>query len=127
MKKDSRYSEVSSVAMPLLRLAENGNEIAISIVQQSSQCIADQIILLADQITYPNKELLIIANGGILNNLLYRNSLMDALAFDFSVINWLFPSLSTAYYPGLLSCKILGMDTTVKDIMKYDTFEKGAN
>ena len=53
--------------MPLLSLAENGNEIAISIVQQSSQCMADQIILLADQITYPNKELLIIARKRLNN------------------------------------------------------------
>ena len=127
MKRDSRYAEISSIAVPLLNLAEDGNEIALSIVQQSSQCMADQIILLADQIAYPSTELLIIANGGILNNLLYRNSLVDALAFDFSSINWLFPSLSTAYYPGLFSCKILGIDTTIKDIMKFDTYEKGTN
>ena len=127
MKRDSRYAEIASIATPLLSLAEDGNEIALSIVQQSTQCMAEQIILLADQIAYPNNELLIIANGGILNNSLYRNSLVDALAFDFNSVNWLFPSLSTAYYPGLFSCKILGIDTTVKDIMKFDTYEKGTN
>lgn len=127
MTRDTRYSEISSIAAPLLTLAEDGNEIALTIVQQGSQFIADQIIYLADQIAYPNNELLIIANGGILNNSLYRNSLADALTFDFNVVNWLFPSLSTAYYPGLLSCKMLGISTDVKDIMKFNTYEKGPN
>ena len=120
MERDSRYTEISSLSVPLIKLAENGNEIALTIVQQSSQFVAEQVIYLADQIDYPGKELLIIANGGVLNSTLYRDSLKDALAFDFGAINWLFPSLSTAYYPGLVSCKMLGVETTVKDIMKFD-------
>ena len=30
----------------------------------------------------------------------------DALIFDFSSIKWLFPNISSAYYPGLLSAML---------------------
>jgi len=118
MISDDRYSQIASLAKPLIGCANNDNQIALSIIQQSSQYAADYILTLADQISYTNNDLFIIANGGILNSSFYRQSLTDALSFDFDNINWLLPSISTAYYPGLLSCKILGLSTTVKDILK---------
>ena len=118
MNSDDKYSAIASVSKPLIDLAENGNQIAISIIQQSTQYVADQVLALIDQISYMNDDLIIIANGGILGNSFYRESLSDALSFDFKNINWLFPSISTAYYPGLLSCKILGININVEDILK---------
>ena len=118
MNSDDKYSSIASISKPLINLAEEGNQIALSIIQQSTQYIAEHILTLTDQISYTNKELIIIANGGVLGNLFYRESLIDALSFDFKNISWLFPSISTAYYPGLLSCKILGVNINVEDILK---------
>ena len=118
MSSDDKYSQIASIAKPLIKLAKDNNEIALSIIQQSSQYVADYILTLVDQISYNNNNLIIIANGGILKSSFYRDSLVDALSFDFDKINWLFPSISTAYYPGLLSCKILGLSTSVEDILK---------
>ena len=118
MSSDDKYSQIASIAKPLIKLAKDNNEIALSIIQQSSQYVADYILTLVDQISYNNNNLIIIANGGILKSSFYRESLVDALSFDFDKINWLFPSISTAYYPGLLSCKILGLSTSVEDILK---------
>ena len=118
MNSSDKFSSIASVSEPLMDLAKNGNQIALSIIQQSTQHIADYILTLADQTSYVNDNLIIIANGGIMKNSFYRDSLKDALSFDFKDINWLFPSISTAYYPGLLSCKILGIDVNVEHILK---------
>ena len=118
MNSDDRYSAIASVSKPLIALAEEGNEIALSIMQQSTQYIAEYILTLIDQVSYLNDELIIISNGGVLGSSFYRESLTDALSFDFDKINWLFPSISTAYYPGLLSCKIIGVNINVEDILK---------
>ena len=68
MESSDRYRKIASICDPLFELAKAGNEIAISIVQQGSQHIADMIIFLCDQISYTNDELILIANGGIINN-----------------------------------------------------------
>ena len=123
MSTDDKYTQIASIVKPLLNLAKKGNEIALSIVQQSSQYAVDYILSLLDQVSYKDGELLIIANGGIIRDEFYRSSLIDALSFDYNNINWLFPIISSAYYPGLLSCKILGIDTTVEDILKENPIE----
>ncbi len=118
MQSADRYRKIASICNPLFDLAKSGNEIAISIVQQGSQHIADMIIFLCDQISYINDELIIIANGGVINNALFRKSLADALSFDFKSIKWLFPTISTSYYPGLMSAKMLGMKININDIIR---------
>ena len=118
MQSNDRYQKIASVCDSLLNLANNGNEIAISIVQQGSQHIADMIIFLCDQISYINDELILIANGGVMNNSFFRKSLSDSLSFDFTSIKWLFPTISSAYYPGLLSAKMLGMKVSINDIIE---------
>ena len=123
MNSDDKYSSIASISKPLINLAEDGNQIALSIIQQSTQYVAEYILTLIDQISYTNDELIIIANGGILGNPFYRESLIDALSFDFKHISWLFPSISTAYYPALLSCKILGIDINVEDILKENPID----
>ena len=122
MESDDRHRQIASLSKPLIALAEKGNQIALSIVQQSSQHIAETILVLVDQILYPGDELLIITNGSIMNNPFYMDSLADAIRFDFKSIKWLTPTISTAYYPGLLSCKILGLDVGVKDIVSGSAF-----
>ena len=118
MQSNDRYRKIASLSSGILELGENGNEIAISIIQQSSQHIADMILFLCDQISYINDELILIANGSIMNNEFYRKSLSDALIFDFSSMKWLFPNISSAYYPGLLSAKMLGMKVTINDLIE---------
>ena len=118
MQSSDRYQRIASICDSLFELANNGNEIAISIVQQGSQHIADMVIFLCDQISYINDELILIANGGVMNNSFFRKSLSDALSFDFTTIKWLFPTISSAYYPGLLSAKMLGMKVSINDIIE---------
>ena len=118
MQSNDRYRKIASLSSGILELGENGNEIAISIIQQSSQHIADMIIFLCDQISYINDDLILIANGSIMNNEFFRKSLSDALIFDFSSIRWLFPNISSAYYPGLLSAKMLGLKVSINDLIE---------
>ena len=121
MSSNDRYKKVASICKPLFELAKKGNEIALSIVQQGSQHMADKILLLCDQISYTNDEIIIIANGGILRDSFFRKALSDALSFDFTSTKWLFPTISSAYYPGLISSKILGIDISINDILKQQT------
>ena len=117
MSSSDRYRKIASICKPLFQLAKNGNEMALSIVQQGSQHIADKIILLCDKISYTNNEMIIISNGGIMNSSFFRKALSDALSFDFKKVNWLFPTINTAYYPGLISSKILGLNVNINNIL----------
>ena len=120
MQSSDRYRKIASICDPLFDFAKAGNEIAISIVQQGSQHIADMIIFLCDQISYINDELILIANGGVINNTLFRKSLADALSFDFKSVKWLFPTISSSYYPGLMSAKMLGIKININDIIRHN-------
>jgi len=121
MSSSDRYRKIASICKPLFELAKDGNELALSIVQQGSQHIADKIILLSDKISYTDDEMMIISNGSIMNDSFFRKALSDALSFDFKSVGWLFPTIGSAYYPGLISCKILGLDVSINDILKQKT------
>lgn len=121
MSSSDRYRRIASICKPLFELAKSGNELALSIVQQGSQHIADKIILLCDKISYTNDDMMIISNGSIMKDSFFRKALSDALSFDFKNVGWLFPTIGSAYYPGLISCKILGLNININDILNKKT------
>ncbi len=117
MKSDDSVREIASISKFLIELAELKNELALSIVQESTSHVSNYLLSLLDMIEYDSFDLVAISNGSVINNKFYLSSLNDALSFDLGNIKWLSPSISTAYYPGLLSSRIKGSEVLITDIV----------
>ena len=117
MKSDDSVREIASISKFLIELAESKNELALSIIQESTSHVSNYLLSLLDMIEYDSFDLVAISNGSVINNKFYLSSLNDALSFDLGNIKWLSPSISTAYYPGLLSSRIKGSEVLITDIV----------
>ena len=112
------YKELSNLGKNVISLAKNGNDIALSIVQEGTSCVSDYIIEIIELIKYNNKNLLLAANGSIIKNSFYRKSLNDSLSFDFKKINWLISDISPSFGAGILAANSKKIDIDVKNIIK---------
>ena len=111
------YRNLSLMSKITLNLAKNGNDVALSIVQEGTRYVGEYIISLADKLEYSNSNLLLSANGSVIKDEFYRKLLNDSLQFDFSNLNWVISDLSPAYGAGLLSAQFNSISLSVKDII----------
>ena len=108
----------------IIELAINRNEIALSIIQESTTAIADYIIDLANQLNYKSKNIILSANGSVIKNNFFRKSLNDALQFNFKQINWISSKIPPAYGAAILAAKYKNINIKLSDIIdKGITFE----
>ena len=111
----------ASIAKEVLSIS-NKNEIALSILQEATYNVSDYIIDLNQMLDYDNSnELILFANGSIINSPIYRKSLNDSLSFHYSNINWISSKISAAYGSAMIAS--LSKDKVVikvQDIIKGD-------
>ena len=117
-KNENVFSVLASLSEDAIDLAESGNDIALSIIQEGTRCVADYVISLCQKINISELDIFIGINGSIVNNKFYRKLLEDSLQFDFKKINWLTSILSPAYGSGLLAANYKGFDISLNDIVK---------
>lgn len=117
---DDRISLTASFAKDICSFAEQGNDVALSFIQEGTQAIAEDIISLAQKMNYKNESILFSGNGSLIRNDLFRKCLNDALQFDYKDIAWTFSIISSAYGAGMLSAKLIEADIDLKDILKGD-------
>ena len=113
---------IAGMAEHIINLAEKGNEIALSVVQEATHAVADYILALADTLRYTKKNIVLAGNGSVIKNDFFRKSLNDELRFNFPEIKWTFSTLSPAYGAGILAARLHDMEVKVSDILKGDTF-----
>ena len=101
-------------------MAEKGNEVALSILQEATHAVSEYIIALTDELDYNESHIVLSGNGSIIRNDYFRKSLNDDLRFNFPDIKWTFSSISPAYGAGILASKIYNVDIKVSDIVKGD-------
>jgi N-acetylglucosamine kinase-like BadF-type ATPase len=111
---------VAGMAEKIINIAENGNEIALSIIQEGSHAVSEYILSLVYDLNYGSKEIILSGNGSIIKNNFFRQSVNDELKFNFSDIKWTFSKLSPAYGAGLLAGKVHNIDVHIPDILKGD-------
>jgi len=111
---------IAGIAESIINLAENGNEIALSIIQEATHAVAEYILALTDELNYNENHLVLSGNGSVISNDYFRNSVNDELRFNFPNIKWAFSSISPAYGAGILAAKIHDVDVKVSDIIKGD-------
>jgi N-acetylglucosamine kinase-like BadF-type ATPase len=117
-KRENIFSILASLGEDAIDLAESGNDIALSIVQEGTRCVAEYLISLCQKTNIPNTDIIIGINGSIINNKFYRKLLEESLQFDFKKVNWLTSILSPAYGAGLLAAEYKGFDISLNDIVK---------
>jgi len=111
------YRNLSLMAKITLNLAKNGNDVALSVVQEGTRYVGEYIISLIDILGYSNENLLLAANGSVIKDEFYRKLLNESLQFDFKNINWIISDLSSAYGAGLLSAQYNDIEVDIKDII----------
>jgi len=117
-------SIIASLSKSIIELAGNKNVVALSIVQQATIAVADYIIDLANQLDFKSENIILSVNGSIIRNRFFRNSLEDALKFNFNQIKWISSKIPTAYGSAILAAKYKGIDINLSTIVdKGITFE----
>ncbi len=101
-----------------IKLASEGNDVALSVIQEATTNVAEYIIYLIDEIGYKKNDIMISAHGSIIRNEYYRQLLNDALQFDLHNIRWILSDVSTAYIAGILSAKCRDITLSINDIVK---------
>jgi len=117
-KEENIYSHLASIGEDTLDLAESGNDIALSIVQEGTRFVAEYIIAIVEKLQFENSELVVAINGSIIKNKFYRNLLEESLEFDFKNIHWISSILNPAYGAGIMGAKYKKIDILFTDIIK---------
>ncbi len=111
---------IAGFAESVILLAENGNEVMLSVLQEAAHAVAGYITALAEELKYNENHIVLAGNGSVIQNELFRKSLNDDLRFDFPEIKWTFSTISPAYGAGMLAAKVQGVDVKVSNILKGD-------
>lgn len=121
MKSTKSVSKIASLCLPICQLADEGNDVALGIIQEATMSVAELIIELAAEMNVNTKTnpFIIAGNGSVLNNPLYRNGLRDALRFDIPHLGWVFSELSPAYGAGILASKFRKIPVSLISITEY--------
>jgi len=121
-----KYIEDSSNIFPYLAslgedtidLAESGNDIALSIIQEGTRYVSEYIKSIAEKMEILNSDVMLSINGSIIKNNFYRNLLEESLQYDFNKIHWISSVLSPAYGAGIMAGKYKNININLTDIIK---------
>ncbi len=111
-------AQIADFSEEILNLAEGGNELAVTIVQEASHAVAEYIIALTEALNYTKKQIVLAGNGSVIQNEYFRKSLNDDLRFHFPEIRWTFSAISPAYGAGIMAAKIQNVDVKIRDVVK---------
>ena len=126
LKSSESVRKVASLSEHIINLADNKNEIALSIIQEATIALSEYIIDLADKLEYQSEKLILAANGSIIKNNFFRKALNDALQFNFSEINWIFSKIPPAYGAAILAAKYKNINIKISDILKGSNFDSNS-
>ena len=115
---DNLISDVASISEIVIKKAEEGNDLALSVVQEGTTYVSDYINYIFDDLNYSKEEVIIACNGSVIKNNFYRKLLSQALQFDFKNIHWVFSDLSSAYGAGLMVADINKIKIPILELNK---------
>tara|TARA_Y100000590_G_scaffold470024_1_gene661447 strand:- start:802 stop:1791 length:990 start_codon:yes stop_codon:yes gene_type:complete len=113
--------KVAALTNPLIKLAEDGNNVALSIIQEASHAIANYVISVTEKLKFHDNNIVLAGNGSVIRNDYFRKSINDELKFHFKDVKWTFSTISPAYGAGIMAAKLFNdLDIRVSDILKGD-------
>ena len=108
------------MAEPVIKLAEAGNNVALSVVQEATHAVSNYIISLTDELNYSKRNIVLAGNGSVIRNDFFRTSINQELRFQFPDIKWTFSAISAAYGAGLMAARLYDIDVKISDILQGD-------
>ena len=112
---------IAALTNQLIVLAEGGNKVALSIIQEATHAISNYIISLLEELQFYKKNIVLAGNGSVIRNEYFRQSLNDELRFHFHDIKWTFSTISPAYGAAIMAAKLYSnLSIKISDILKGD-------
>ena len=111
-------SMIASIAKEIIEIADNGNDIALSIIQEGTRYIGDYIILMLQKLNQSNNTLVISGHGSILKNIFFRKLLNQSLEFEVNNLQWIFSDISPAFSAGIMAAKSKKIEVSIEDIVQ---------
>lgn len=91
----------------ICELAEEGNDVALAILQEGTQGLADDLLQMIDEAGLRSEKMTIGINGSIIiNSASYRRVLASALSYDLPDIIWRPPGIDPAFGAGLIAARL---------------------
>jgi len=115
LENDNVICDVASLTKDVIDIAEKGNDLALSIIQEATTYVADYLIYMFDNLEFDKSDVIISCNGSVIKNKFYRKLLSDALQFEFKNVHWVFSNLSAAYGSGLIASSYKDINISIKD------------
>ena len=112
------FPYLASLGEDTIDLAESGNDIALSIIQEGTRYVSEYIKSIAEKMEILNSDVMLSINGSIIKNNFYRNLLEESLQYDFNKIHWISSVLSPAYGAGIMAGKYKNININLTDIIK---------
>tara|TARA_B100001142_G_scaffold330391_1_gene399123 strand:+ start:108549 stop:109520 length:972 start_codon:yes stop_codon:yes gene_type:complete len=111
--------KTACISKDIINLAHNGNDMALSVLQEGTRHIGDYIIHLVDEMNFNKKNIIIAGNGSIIKNDFYRSLITDSLKFDFDNINWVFSDIPCSFSAGVLAAQGKNINISLNKIIQY--------
>jgi len=111
--------KTACISKDIIDLAKNGNDIALSVLQEGTRHVGDYIIHLVDEMSFNKKNIIIAGNGSIIKNDFYRSLIADSLKFDFDNINWIFSDIPCSFSSGVLAAQGKNINISLNKIIQY--------
>ena len=112
------FPYLASLGEDVIDLAESGNDIALSVVQEGTRYVSEYIKAIAEKMNNINSDVMLSINGSIIKNNFYRNLLEESLQYDFNKIHWISSVLSPAYGAGIMAGNYRNINFSLRDIIK---------
>ena len=82
---------IAGMAESIIGIAERGNEIALSVVQEATHNVAEYILTLAEKLEYNENKIVLAGNGSVIRNDFFRKALMKNSGLTFRKSSGHFP------------------------------------
>ena len=112
------FPYLASLGEDTIDLAESGNDIALSVVQEGTRYVSEYIKAISERMKSINSDVMLSINGSVIKNNFYRNLLEESLQYDFNNIHWVSSILSPAYGAGIMAGNYKNININLSDIIK---------
>jgi N-acetylglucosamine kinase-like BadF-type ATPase len=103
-------SRTAQLGQVICELAEQQNDVALAIVQEGTQSLADDLLHMIEEAGLREDRMIIGMNGSVIvNNAIFRKTLTDALNYDIPDITWKPPEIDPVFGAGLIAARLNGI------------------
>ncbi|MFC1481033.1 BadF/BadG/BcrA/BcrD ATPase family protein [Candidatus Neomarinimicrobiota bacterium] len=114
---DDHVFQVSRMGLKICELAANGNEVALAIVQEGTQGLAESLLEVLDQIGMHGTAINLAIVGSVIEKSQYfRQAIENALIYDIEKISWHTPHMPPVFGAGLIACRLNNFPLDISEL-----------